>query len=133
MCIALLASWFALRGHYVYYVSRENTTIKAMAEFVHQLLPRRPNDKQPIALRLSAGSQARRRPSTPLDARDRDDNDIVFNARLILATTGLHLAQFRHRHRPLAKAVDYAELLIYDEAQQEASVSDVTILGPTAW
>ena len=59
MCIALLASWFALRGHYVNYVSRENTTIKAMAEFFFsQLLPKGPNDKQPITLRLSAGSQA---------------------------------------------------------------------------
>ena len=129
MCIALLASWFALRGHCVYYVSRENTTIKAMAEFVHQLLPRGPDDKKPIALRLSAGSQARSGPGTSLDARDRDDNHTVFNAKLILATTGLHLAQFRHRHRPLEKAVDYAELLIHDEAQQEASMSDVTILG----
>ena len=74
-------------------------------------------------------SQARSGPSTPLDARDRDDNEVVFNAKLVLATTGVHLAQFRHRHRPLAKAVDYAELFIYDEAQQEASVSNVTILG----
>ena len=128
MCIALLASC-ALRGHYVYYVSRENTTIKAMADFVHQLLPRGLNDRKPIALRLSAGSQVRSGPSTPLDARDRDDNEVVFNAKLILATTGLHLAQFRHQHRPLAKAVDYAEVFVYDEAQQEASVSDVTILG----
>ena len=44
--------------------------------------------------------------------------------------TGLHLAQFRHKHRPLAKvAVDYAELFIYDEAQQEAALSDIAILG----
>ena len=57
MCIALLASWFALRGHCVYYVSRENTTIKAMADFVHQLLPGGPDDKKPIALRLSSGCQ----------------------------------------------------------------------------
>ena len=129
MCIALLASWFALRGHYVYYVSRENTTIKAMADFVHQLLPRGPDDKKPIALRLSSGSQARSGAGTQLDARDRDDNHTVFNAKLILATTGLHLAQFRHRHRPLEKAVDCAELVICDEVQQEASMSDVTILG----
>ena len=51
------------------------------------------------------------------------------NARLVLATTGLHLAQFRHRHRPLAQAIDYAELFIYDEAQQEAVLGDVAILG----
>ena len=38
-------------------------------------------------------------------------------------------AQFRHKHRPLAKAVDYAELFIYDEAQQEAALSDIAILG----
>ena len=118
MCIALLAS-----------VSRENTTIKAMADFVHQLLPRGPDDAKPSALRLWSGSQARSSTGTQLDARDRDDNHTIFNARLILATTGLHLAQFRHRFRPLEKAVDYAELLIYDEAQQEASVSNVTILG----
>ena len=30
-CIALLAAFFALRGHQVYYASRENTTIVAMA------------------------------------------------------------------------------------------------------
>ena len=39
------------------------------------------------------------------------------------------LAQFRHKHRPLAKAVDYAEIFIYDEAQQEAALSDIAILG----
>ena len=57
-------------------------------------------------------------------------------AKLILATTGLPFSQFRHDHRPLCKAVDYAELFIYDEAEQEVSVSDVAILGalprPTA-
>ena len=46
-----------------------------------------------------------------------------------MATTGLHLAQFRQPHRPLAKAVDYADLFIYDEAQQEAALSDLAILG----
>ena len=30
----------------------------------------------------------------------------------------------------LAKAVDYAELFIYDEAQQEAALSDIAILEP---
>ena len=29
-CIALLAAYFALRGHHVYYASRENTTITAI-------------------------------------------------------------------------------------------------------
>ena len=43
-----------------------------------------------------------------------------WNAKLLLATTGLHLAQFRQKHRLLAKAVDYAELFIYHQAQQEA-------------
>ena len=43
--------------------------------------------------------------------------------------TGLHLAQFRHKYRPLAKAVDYADIFIYDEAQQEAALSDLAILG----
>ena len=32
-------------------------------------------------------------------------------------------------HRPLCKAVDYAELFTCVKAQQEASVSDVTIVG----
>ena len=67
--------------------------------------------------------------STLLDARDSDRNQTIWNARLVLATTGLHLAQFRHKHRPLAKAVDYAEIFIYDEAQQEAALSDIAILG----
>ena len=129
MCIALLASWFALRGHCVYYASRENTTIKTMAEFVHHLLPRGLEDAKLIALRLFAGSQARSSTDTRLDAFDRGDNHTGYNAKLILATTGLHLAHFRHRFRPLEKAVDYAELFIHDEAQKEASVSDVTILG----
>ena len=34
------AAYFALRGHYVYYASRENTTITAMATFVNRILPR---------------------------------------------------------------------------------------------
>ena len=34
-CVALLAAFFALRGHQVYYAARANTTIT----FVHQLLP----------------------------------------------------------------------------------------------
>ena len=38
-CIALLAAYFALRGHHVYYAARQNTTITAMASFVHRLLP----------------------------------------------------------------------------------------------
>ena len=53
----------------------------------------------------------------------------MWHAKLVLATTGLHLAQFRHKHRPRAKAVDYADIFIYDEAQQEAALSDLAILG----
>ena len=35
-------TFFALRGHQVYYASRENTTIVAMATFVQELLPSGP-------------------------------------------------------------------------------------------
>ena len=118
-CIALLAAFFALRGHCVYYLSGENTTITAMATFVQRLLPRAPDDEAPVAIRLVSAPQARTSVTTPIDARDTDHNSTIWNARLVLATTGLHLAQFRHRHRPLAKAVDYAALFIYDEVQQE--------------
>ena len=83
----------------------------------------------PVAIRLLSRPQSRTSASTPLDARDSDRNHTIWNARLVLATTGLHLAQFRHKHRPLAKAVDYAEIFIYDEAQQEAALSDIAILG----
>ena len=76
-----------------------------------------------------SGPQPRTSASTPLDARDSDRNHTIWHARIVLATTGLHLAQFRHKHRPLAKAVDYAELFIYDEAQEEAALSDIAILG----
>ena len=129
-CIALLAAYFALRGHHVYYASRENTTITAMAAFVNRILPRAEDEANPVAIRLLSGPQSRTSASTPLDARDSDRNHTIWNARLVLATTGLHLAQFRHKHRPLAKAVDYAELFIYDEAQQEAALSDIAILSP---
>ena len=128
-CIALLAAFFALRGHQVYYASRENTTIVAMATFVQELLPRAPEEAWPTAIRLLSHTQARTSESTDLDARDTDKNQQIWNAKLVLATTGLHLAQFRQQHRPLAKAVDYADLFIYDEAQQEAAPSDLAILG----
>ena len=128
-CIALLAAFFALRGHQVYYALRENTTIVAMATFVQELLPRAPDDAWPIAIRLLSHTQARTSESTDLDARDTDKNQQIWNAKLVLATTGLHLAQFRQPHRPLAKAVDYADLFIYDEAQQEAALSDLAIFG----
>ena len=78
---------------------------------------------------LLSVSQARTSEGTPLDARDTDRNPNVWHANLVLATTGLHLAQFRDKHRPLAKTVDYADLFIYDEAQQEAALSDIAILG----
>ena len=128
-CIALLAAFLALRGHQVYYAARENTTIVAMATFVHQLLPRELEDAWPDANRLVSQPQARTNEGTPLDARDTDKNQEVWHAKLVLATTGLHLAQFRHKLRPLAKAVDYADIFIYDEAQQEAALSDLAILG----
>ena len=52
-CIALLAAFFALRGHQVYYASTENTTIVAMATFVQELLPRAPDEAWPTAIRLA--------------------------------------------------------------------------------
>ena len=93
-----------------------------------ELLPRAPEEAWPIAIRLLSQPQARTSESTDLDARDTDKNQQVWNAKLVLATTNLHLAQFRQQHRPLAKAVDYADLFIYD-AQQEAALSDLAILG----
>ena len=65
----------------------------------------------------------------PLGCSDSDRNHTIWNARLVLATTSLHLAQFRHKHRLLAKVVDYAEIFIHDKAQQEAVLSDIAILG----
>ena len=100
-----------------------------MAAFVNRILPRTADDDTPLAIQLLSRPQSRTSASTPLDARDSDRNHTIWNARLVLATTGLHLAQFRHKHRPLAKAVDYAEIFIYDEAQQEAALSDIAILG----
>ena len=100
-----------------------------MATFVQELLPRAPEEAWPTAIRLLSHTQARTSESTNLDARDTDKNQQIWHAKLVLATTGLHLAQFRQPHRPLAKAVDYADLFIYDEAQQEAALSDLAILG----
>ena len=88
------------------------------------------DDAWPTAIRLLSHTQARTSESTNLDARDTDKNQQIWHAKLVLATTGLHLAQFRQPHRPLAKAVDYADLFICDEAQQEAALSDPAILGP---
>ena len=51
-CITLLAAFFALRGHQVYYASKENTTIVAMATFVQELLPRAPDEAWPTAIPL---------------------------------------------------------------------------------
>ena len=56
-------------------------------------------------------------------ARNTDKNQQIWHAKLVLATTGLHLAQFRQQHRLLAKTVDYANLFTYNEAQQEAALS----------
>ena len=97
--------------------------------FRQELLPRAPDDAWPTAIRLLSHTQARTSESTDLDACDTDKNQQIWHAKLVLATTGLHLAQFRQPHRPLAKAVDYADLFIYDEAQQEAALSDLAILG----
>ena len=69
-CIALLAAFFALRGHQVYYASRENTTIVAMATFVQKLLSRAPDNAWPIAIQLLSHTQARTSESTDLNARD---------------------------------------------------------------
>ena len=80
------------------------------------LLPRSSDDNRPVAIRLFSGSQANSADGTPLHARDSDGNDVIWSARLVLATTGLHLSQFRREHRPLSQAVDYADLSIYDEA-----------------
>ena len=100
-----------------------------MASFVQQLLPRAPDNAWSMAIRLVSQPQGRTSESTPLDARDNDRNQNVWHAKPVLATTGLHLAQFRHKHRPFAKAVDYADLFIYEEAQQEAALSDLAMLG----
>ena len=129
-CIALLAAFFARRGHQVHCASRENTTIVAMATFVQELLPRAPDEAWPTSIRLLSHTQARTSESTNLHGRDTDKNHQIWHAKLVLATTGLHLAQFRQPRRPLAKAgVDYADLFIYDEAQQEAALSDLATLG----
>ena len=125
-CIALLAAFFALCGHQVYYASRENTAIVAMATFVQELLPRTPDEA--CAIRLLSHTLVRTSESTNLDARDTDKNQQIWHAKLVLATTGLHLAQFRQPHRPLAKVMDYADLFIHDEAQQEAALSDLASL-----
>ena len=98
-----------------------------MATFVQELLPRAPDDAWPTAIRLLSHTQARTSESTNLDARDTDKNQQIWHAKLVLATTGLHLAQFRQPHRLLAKAVDYVDLFICDEAQQEAALSDLAI------
>ena len=100
-----------------------------VATFVQELLPRAPDEAWPTAIRLLSHTQARTSESTNLDARDTDKNQQIWHAKLVLATKRLHLAQFRQPHRPLAKAVDYADLFIYDEAQQEAALSDLAILG----
>ena len=96
-----------------------------MATFVQRLLPSAPDDEMPVAIRLVSGLQARTSVPTPIDARDTDRNSSS-------ACSGHHRpapAQFRHWHRPLAEAVEYAKLFIYDETQQESALSDVTILG----
>ena len=98
-CIALLAAYFALRRHYVYYAPRENTTITAMllSCFVSCREPRKTPPRWPFG-----SSQVPSRVA--------------------------YLCQ-HSKHRPLAKAVDHAKIFIYDEAQQEAALSDIAIVG----
>ena len=115
-CIALLAAFFALRGHQVYYAARENTTIVAMATFVQQLLPRAPDNEWFVAIRLISQPQARTSEGTPLDARDTDRNPNVWHATLVLATTGL-------------RQWIMLSFFVYYEAQQEVALSDLAILG----
>ena len=126
-CIALLAAFFALHGHQVYYVSRQNTTIVAMAIFVQELLP-----QDPMRGPLPFGS-------CPTHTLAR------VKARILMPVTPTKtsrsgmpslswppqgsILRFRQPHRPLAKAVDYADLFIYNQAQQEAALSDPAILG----
>ena len=62
-----------------------------MAAFVNRILPRAADEANPVAIRLLSGPQSRTSASTPLDARDSDRNHTIWNARLVLATTGLHL------------------------------------------
>ena len=119
--------YFALRGH-VYYAARENTTITAMASLVHRLLPRGADDHSPVAIRWAL-DRKRAVPRAHLWMRVTSTATTQSGTRALSWPPGLHLAQFRHRHRPLAQAVDYAELFIYDEAQQEAALGDVAILG----
>ena len=59
--------------------------------------PGREKLKSPVAIHLVSSPQARASALTPLDARDTDHNSTIWNARLVLATTGLHLAR---RHLP---------------------------------
>ena len=112
---ALLAAYFALRGHHVYYVFRENTTITAMAAFVHRLLPSAADDAAPVAIGCSRAPSCvpRSHPTRCAGLRPQSHN-------LERATRPRH-----HRaapstvptQAPLAKAVDYAEIFICDEAQ----------------
>ena len=96
-----------------------------MAAFAHRLLPRTAEDTTPVAIRLLSGPQSRPLPA-PHSMREIQTAIIPSGMR---DWSLQHLAQFRHKHRPLAKAVDYAKLFIYDEAQQEAALSDIAILG----
>ena len=97
-----------------------------MATFVVQLLPRAPDKKWPDAIRLLSQPQVRTSDGTPLDARDTDRN---WHAKLVLATTGLHLAQFRHKHRLGDPKQTSGGTGSSDLARQVRFVSDQLALG----
>ena len=63
------------------------------------------------------------------DAPSTDQTRTIWNAGLVLATAGLHLAQFSTPLSALAQAVDSGELLPCDEAK-EAALGDVMAPGP---
>ena len=79
----------------------------ALSQLIHvqELLPRAPDEAWPKAIRLLSHTQARTSESTDLDARNTDKKPADLECQVVLATTGLHLAQFRQPHRPLALAV----------------------------
>ena len=56
-CIALISLWFAARGRHIFYASRENTTVRTMANAVHALV----KDflfHPPLAVRMAAAGES---------------------------------------------------------------------------
>ena len=70
----------------VYYAVRENATIVAMATFVQQLLPRAPDNEWLDAIQPLSQLQSRTSESTPLNARDTDQNPNVWHLRPLNST-----------------------------------------------